>query len=84
MTATKKNQLPDLETSLAEINTLIEQMEHGEASLEQSLSHFERGITLIKHAQKILQEAEQKVQILIKNNNEEKLIDYKNNENSEN
>lgn len=80
MTATKKSNLPDLETSLIEINSLIEQMEHGEPSLEQSLTHFERGITLIKHAQKILQDAEQKVQILMKSNGEEQLTDYENNE----
>lgn len=77
---TKKLKLPDLETSLVEIHSLIEQMEQGELSLEKSLTHFERGITLIKHAQKILQEAEQKVQLLIKENGEEKLTNYKNNE----
>jgi exodeoxyribonuclease VII small subunit len=80
MTAIKKSKLPDLETSLSEINSLIELMEQGEPSLEQSLAHFERGITLIKHAQKILQAAEQKVQILMKSNGEEQLTDYENNE----
>lgn len=72
--------LPTLETSLAEITTLIEHMEQGDLSLEQSLTSFERGITLIKHAQKILQEAEQKVQILMQNNGQEKLEDYENND----
>lgn len=76
---TKNQKLPDLETSLAEINSLIEQMEQGDLSLEQSLTQFERGITLIKHAQKILQTAEQKVQLLMKKNGDEKLIDYENN-----
>lgn len=64
--ASKKN-LPNLETSLTEINTLIEKMEKGDLSLEQSLEHFERGIKLIKNAQKILSDAEQKVQILLQN-----------------
>ncbi len=76
----KNSKLPNLETSLSEINSLIEQMEKGDLSLEQSLTQFERGITLIKHAQKILQTAEHKVQMLIKNNEEEKLIPYENNE----
>ncbi len=71
---------PDLETALTEIASLIEQMEQGELSLEQSLSQFERGVTLIKHAQKILQEAEQKVQILMQNNNQEELGHYENKE----
>ena len=77
---TKKSKLPNIEGSLAETSALIEQMEQGELSLEQSLNQFERGITLIKHAQKILQEAEQKVQILVQNHHEERLNDHENNE----
>lgn len=77
---TKKPKLPDLETSLAEISALIDQMEQGELSLEQSLNQFERGIALIKHAQKILKDAEQKVQILMQNNNQENLDSYENSE----
>ncbi len=76
----KNPKLPSLEISLAEINTLIEKMEKGDLSLEDSLTQFERGITLIKHAQKILQTAEQKVQILMKGNGEEKLAPYENND----
>lgn len=76
----KPSKLPDLESSLQEINGLIEKMEQGELTLEQSLGCFERGITLIKHSQKILQEAEQKVQILMENNGEDKLEEYENNE----
>lgn len=73
---TKKDKLPTLEQSLNEITTLIEHMEKDELSLEHSLEHFERGITLIKHCQKILQNAEQKVQILMKNNGNEQLKPY--------
>lgn len=76
----KVTKLPDLETSLEDITGLIEKMEKGDLSLEQSLNCFERGITLIKHSQKILQEAEQKVQILMQTNGEEKLENYENNE----
>ena len=67
---------PSLENSLGEITGLIEKMENGELTLEQSLDHFERGITLIKHCQKILNEAEQKVQILIQQNQQDELADY--------
>ncbi len=77
---TRKIKAPDLEGSIAEINKLIEQMEQGELSLEQSLEKFERGITLIKHCQKVLAEAEQKVQILIQNNGKEDLQLYENKE----
>lgn len=74
----KEQNLPTLEASLIEISALIEQMEKGDMSLEKSLTQFERGITLIKHSQKILQEAEQKVQVLMQNNGEEELGSYEN------
>ncbi len=77
---TRKTKSPDLEAALAEINTVIEQMEQGELSLEQSLAQFERGITLIKQCQKILQEATQKVQVLITNNGQETLEPYEKDE----
>ncbi len=73
---TKKDKLPTLEQSLDEITALIDSMEKGELSLEHSLERFERGITLIKHCQKVLQDAEQKVQILMKNNDKEQLTPF--------
>jgi len=72
----KPKKTPTLEESLAEITQLIDKMEHSELTLEQSLSNFERGISLVKNCQKILDEAEQKVQILIQNNNQEQLASY--------
>lgn len=71
-----KHELPDLEKSFTEISQLIEKMEHQELTLEQSLSHFERGIVLIKHCQKMLQDAEQKVQVLIQTNGQPALTSY--------
>lgn len=70
------NKLPSLETSMAEISELIEKMEQSDQTLEQSLTQFERGITLIKHCQKILEEAEQKVQILMQSNQDESLTPF--------
>jgi exodeoxyribonuclease VII small subunit len=68
--------LPKLEESMAEISQLIDQMEHGEQSLEQSLAQFERGITLIKHCHQILETAEQKVQMLVQTQGHETLTDF--------
>ena len=73
---TLKPNKPNLEASLTEISQLIDKMEHSELTLEQSLNHFERGIILVKHCQKILEQAEQKVQILLQNNNQEELRAY--------
>lgn len=66
----------DLEKSLTEITKLIDKMEHGELTLEQSLEQFEKGITLIKHCQQVLTEAEQKVNILMEKNGQAQLTPY--------
>lgn len=73
---TQATNTPNLEDSLTEISQLIEKMEHSELTLEQSLSSFERGIGLIKHCQKILEEAEQKVQVLMQTQNQESLTAF--------
>jgi len=64
----KKNSPPDFETALEELETLVEQMEAGEITLEESLQHFERGILLTRTCQEALKAAEQKVSILLKDN----------------
>lgn len=64
----KKKSTTLFEDSLAELEQLVTQLEQGEVSLEQSLKSFERGVTLTRTCQKALQEAEQKVQILIEKN----------------
>ena len=55
------------EQSMSELESLVENMEKGEMSLDESLSAFEDGIKLTRSCQKSLQEAEQKVEILMKN-----------------
>lgn len=73
----KQNQkTPSLEEAFVEITQLIEKMEQNELTLEQSLNHFERGIHLIKHCQKILEKAEQKVSLLIAANQQEELTPF--------
>ncbi|WP_262966355.1 exodeoxyribonuclease VII small subunit [Methylobacter psychrophilus] len=64
----KKKSTTLFEDSLAELEQLVTQLEQGEVSLEQSLKSFERGVALTRTCQKALQEAEQKVQILIEKN----------------
>ena len=63
----KKDSPPDFETALEELETLVEQMEAGEITLEESLQHFERGILLTRTCQDALKAAEQKVEILLEN-----------------
>lgn len=68
--AAKKSPTPDFEAALEELEALTEQMEDGNISLEESLQHFERGIKLTRQCQQALKEAEQKVQILLKEHGE--------------
>ena len=63
--AVKKKSSIDFEKSLNELENLVETMEQGDISLEDSLKQFERGVELTRLCQTALKEAEQKVQILI-------------------
>ncbi|HYW05131.1 MAG TPA: exodeoxyribonuclease VII small subunit [Gammaproteobacteria bacterium] len=54
----------DFEKTLAELESLVERLESGELSLEESLRQFERGVTLTRACQQALQAAEQKVRRL--------------------
>jgi exodeoxyribonuclease VII small subunit len=65
-----------LEQALTELNSLVEKMEHGELNLEQALQDFERGVILTRHCQKLLTEAEQKVQILMQQEGQVSLENY--------
>lgn len=64
----KKKTSPDFESALQELESLVEQMEKGDISLEDSLKAFERGIVLTRTCQQALKEAEQKVNVLLEKN----------------
>ena len=66
----RKRETFDFEKSLAELETLVGRMENSDLTLEDSLKHFERGITLTKACQKALAAAEQKVKILMEKDGE--------------
>jgi exodeoxyribonuclease VII small subunit len=58
------------EESLSKLEELVERMENGDLSLEDSLKSFEEGIKLTRDCQKALKTAEQKVKLLIEQNGE--------------
>lgn len=69
--ADKKNTDPtnlNYEHAYQELENIVERMERGEQDLESSLADFERGVSLMKHCHAKLKDAEQKVDILMKNN----------------
>jgi exodeoxyribonuclease VII small subunit len=52
------------EQSLDELEQLVEKMEHGELSLEESLAAYERGVGLYRRCQAALEQAELRVRLL--------------------
>ncbi len=62
--AKKDSDTLSFEQALSELESLVETLERGELSLEESLKTFERGIELTRTCQQALKEAEQKVEIL--------------------
>lgn len=61
------------EEALSELESLVETMEKGELSLEESLASFERGVALTRLCQQALKAAEQKIEILSTNSSEAEL-----------
>jgi exodeoxyribonuclease VII small subunit len=55
---------PGFEKALAELEELVAKLESGDLSLDQSLTHFKRGVELTRHCQSILDEAQQTVEVL--------------------
>lgn len=60
-----KEQIISFEHSLNELETIVSRLESGELPLEDALNEFERGIQLARQSQQKLQQAEQRVQILL-------------------
>lgn len=55
----------NFESALAELEKLVERMERGNQTLEESLKDFERGVELTRTCERSLKEAEQRVEKLI-------------------
>lgn len=58
--------MPTFEESLKKLEVIVDQMEKGDLPLEQALKLFEEGVSLSAVCKKELDEAEGKVQMLIK------------------
>jgi exodeoxyribonuclease VII small subunit len=59
-----KNDITKLsfEQAIKELTGIVGKIEQGEIALQDSIQQYERGMTLIKHCRKILQEAEKKIE----------------------
>ena len=72
----KSEKLPDFEKALEELETLVEQMESGDLSLDESLKQFKRGVELTRHCQGVLDKAQQTVEKLIDANDESSAVPF--------
>ncbi len=70
-----KRQMLKFEEALAKLESIVEELEKGNLSLEESLSAFEEGIRLSRICSKQLDEAERKIEILIKGEDGELFTD---------
>ena len=68
----------DLEGALEKLELLVDSLEQGDLSLEESLKAFEAGIKLTRQCQDTLAAAEQKVQLLIEQNGILKSVPFDN------
>ena len=66
----------NFEQAMAELESLVNNMEKGDQTLETSLKDFERGVELTRICQKALKDAEQKVQILSKKMGQDALVPF--------
>ncbi len=65
------------EESLLELENIVEKLENGQLSLDESLVLFDRGIKLVKECNTRLKNAQQKVEKLIESNDELKSEPFK-------
>lgn len=59
------------EQSITELEKIVDRLENGDVTLDESLELFEKGIKLSKSCQKMLDSAEKKVSVLMANDDGE-------------
>jgi exodeoxyribonuclease VII small subunit len=69
----KPDNMPDFEHSLSELEALVQKLEQGDVPLEEALKTFERGVALTRQCQTALRSAQQKVEVLLTKNGEERI-----------
>lgn len=64
--AKKDSQELKFETAIADLEQIVEQLESGDLSLEDSLAAFEKGVGLVRYCNQKLTDVEKKVELLVK------------------
>jgi exodeoxyribonuclease VII small subunit len=72
----QKTKAKSFEESLSSLERIVKQLESGELPLERALELFEEGVILARHCQSQLEEAERKVELLLRERGEIKVIPF--------
>lgn len=76
-----REKILSFEESLKDLENIVTKLELGNLALDEALSEFEKGIKLAKQAQIQLQNAEQRIQILLTETTEAELSDFTDSDN---
>jgi len=71
MGSTKKTDELSFEQALTGLSELVEKLESGELPLEESVAAFEEGVKLSRRCEALLDSADQRLQVLDNNVNDE-------------
>ncbi|AIU67571.1 exodeoxyribonuclease VII small subunit [Vibrio coralliilyticus] len=74
--ASKKPENMSFEAAIEELDSIVEHLENGDLALDDALKKFERGIALAREGQSKLSDAEQRVSILLQNDDETPLSEF--------
>lgn len=64
------------EETIKQLEAIVTQLENGDLPLDKALNEFEKGIKLARSGQKQLNEAEQRIQILLSENSDAQLSEF--------
>ena len=70
---------PSFELGLTELETVVKELENGDLPLEQAIALFEKGVGLSDRCRQQLEEAETRVEILLKKNGQIKAEPFEGN-----
>ncbi|WP_417761310.1 exodeoxyribonuclease VII small subunit [Shewanella sp.] len=76
----KKPENLSFEQSLGELEQIVNELEQGDVALDDALKQFERGVHLVRASQDKLEQAQQKVAILLANDAEAPLSPFESEE----
>ncbi len=71
---------PNFEENIENLETIVKELEKGDLNLDDSISKFEQGIKIAKECNKMLEDAEKKITILLEKDGDVKEENFTSNE----